>query len=1189
MYKKLVCLISFVLVLGLAGSVSADPNLVGWWNLDESSGSTADDSSGYDNDGTVVGDVEWLPSGGQFDGAASFTGGSQRIEISTSDMSASAGTVALWGYPEGAQTQYYRYFFAIRDLPGGGNRVQLYLYQSTMQLGVGLGDAYNVNTNIMTLSTDTWYHIALTWDGGDYVVYVDGNSVDSGTYTGLSSMTTGGDIGNDHQGRNVALYGRIDDVGAWDGALGASDIEDIYLYGIGGTAPPGKATSPSPSHQATDVGINADLSWTAGSGATSHDVYFGTDSTPDETEFKGNQAGTTYEPGTLANDTTYYWRIDEKNAGGTTTGDVWSFTTEAEAAPPDPNLVGWWKLDESSGSTAGDSSGNGYNGTLINDVAWSPSGGQFDGAASFYNTSNTGDQIEFSTAGMSESAGTVALWARPETERYHFIFGTKNDAGNRIQLYISSGTLLDLGLGDSYQKDLDIASLPLNTWSHIALTWDGTNYIVYVDANSETSGTYSGLSSLSATANLGNNGDYHTADRTAAFDGRIDDAGIWDEVLDAGEIADIYNHGISGDPGIASNPSPADEATDVNVNADLIWEAGDYVADVNGHDVYLGTNYDSVADANHSSAEFKGTMDTNSYDPTLSGSTTYYWAIDEVNDTHPDSPWLGCVWSFTTAAAGGGAPGKATNPSPADDATGVDTNADLGWTAGPNATSHDVYFGTDSTPDETEFKGNQAGTTYEPGTMDANTTYYWRIDEKNQYGTTTGDVWNFTTAGGGTGSGATPVAEFRVIPTSGWDIYYRPEFVSKATGDITSYEWDFGDGQTSSDRAPNHQYSSSGTYTIELTVSGPGGSDSETKTNHITVNDFDDYPYDDYVLTQATQTQWWDALDDIETAGGGRILFDFSNQTIYVNDRYDFFGDNCIVDGQDKNVKFYYNGPDTCDQTEGQDTLIRFHGDDNIFRNVDYDRFPDGVHIRDGNRNLIENVTVNTICEDAMSMNGGGYECFDCIIRNCTFGESEDKAVMVNNGGRAVFRNLDFTDSTQPIRCGGSTGEYVIRHCDFDGTLNSSSGPRHSGGSPGHLVYFEENNVHNSQRGIRVYGYVDAIIRHNTFSTGSRFGVYVYENAKARLEHNTITNYDLDGVSVDNSALADLGGGSVSIDGSSAASPGGNTITGNSSYDVQNNTGSGIKAEYNYWDHSTVSDVEQYDVDGTVDVDPLGS
>jgi len=92
-------------------------------------------------------------------------------------------------------------------------------------------------------------------------------------------------------------------------------------------AQPGQATNPSPANSATNVALNATLSWTAGSDATSHDVYFGTDSTPDETEFKGNQTATTYNPGTLTGNTVYYWRIDEKNDIGTTTGVVWSFTT----------------------------------------------------------------------------------------------------------------------------------------------------------------------------------------------------------------------------------------------------------------------------------------------------------------------------------------------------------------------------------------------------------------------------------------------------------------------------------------------------------------------------------------------------------------------------------------------------------------------------------------------------------------------------------------------------------------------------------------------------------------------------------------------------------------------------------------------------------------------------------------------
>jgi len=91
-------------------------------------------------------------------------------------------------------------------------------------------------------------------------------------------------------------------------------------------APPGQASNPSPANGEPNVSIDADLSWTAASDATSHDVYFGTTSPG---KFQGNQTATTFDPGTMANDTTYYWRINEVNAGGTTTGNVWSFTTVA--------------------------------------------------------------------------------------------------------------------------------------------------------------------------------------------------------------------------------------------------------------------------------------------------------------------------------------------------------------------------------------------------------------------------------------------------------------------------------------------------------------------------------------------------------------------------------------------------------------------------------------------------------------------------------------------------------------------------------------------------------------------------------------------------------------------------------------------------------------------------------------------
>jgi hypothetical protein len=97
---------------------------------------------------------------------------------------------------------------------------------------------------------------------------------------------------------------------------------------------PGQATNPTPTNGATSVDVTTDLSWTAGSDATSHDVYFGTVNPP---PFKVNQTATTYDTGTMSGNTTYYWRIDEKNIGGTTTGEVvWSFTTAA--APPSPPM-----------------------------------------------------------------------------------------------------------------------------------------------------------------------------------------------------------------------------------------------------------------------------------------------------------------------------------------------------------------------------------------------------------------------------------------------------------------------------------------------------------------------------------------------------------------------------------------------------------------------------------------------------------------------------------------------------------------------------------------------------------------------------------------------------------------------------------------------------------------------------------
>jgi hypothetical protein len=101
--------------------------------------------------------------------------------------------------------------------------------------------------------------------------------------------------------------------------------------------------------------------------------------------------------------------------------------------------------------------------------------------------------------------------------------------------------------------------------------------------------------------------------------------------------------------GAVGNPNPADGAVDIKQTPTLTWTAAIPAA---SHEIYFGSDEETVRNATTASPEFKGTkaLGDESYNPgKLAWNTSYCWRIDEVNDTNPDSPWTGRVWSFTTA------------------------------------------------------------------------------------------------------------------------------------------------------------------------------------------------------------------------------------------------------------------------------------------------------------------------------------------------------------------------------------------------------------------------------------------------------------------------------------------------------------------------------------------------------------
>ncbi|HUW84801.1 MAG TPA: Calx-beta domain-containing protein [Phycisphaerae bacterium] len=116
----------------------------------------------------------------------------------------------------------------------------------------------------------------------------------------------------------------------------------------------------------------------------------------------------------------------------------------------------------------------------------------------------------------------------------------------------------------------------------------------------------------------------------------------------------------------------------------------------------------------------------------------------EVTLNNPSNATLGgnTVHTYTINANDGSLPGQATDPYPPHNVMKIPLDADLSWTPGAGATSHNLYFGTTNPP---PFVGNLSEPFFDPGVMPNNVWHYWRVDEVNEYGTTTGVDWRFKT------------------------------------------------------------------------------------------------------------------------------------------------------------------------------------------------------------------------------------------------------------------------------------------------------------------------------------------------------------------------------------------------------------------------------------------------------------
>jgi alpha-tubulin suppressor-like RCC1 family protein len=452
---------------------------------------------------------------------------------------------------------------------------------------------------------------------------------------------------------------------------------------------PSKVLDPNPPNGAGDVSIDSSLSWSPALYAEGYKIYFGT-SAPGT--YRGYQTSTTFNPGLMQPNTTYYWRVDSVNSLGTTTGDVWTYFA---VSPPLPTQVSEpMPADNATGIP------------IETDLSWKTVS-EATGYIVYFGTSAPGDNKGYQS-GSVYSPGTLNY-----NTTYFWRVDSVNVAGITQGAIWSFSTVSPppVKVSEVYPVNGSI-NIPQN----ILMSWtpssDATGYNVYF-GNSNPPGFIKCQSSNSFNPGL--------LSRETTYYWRID--AINNGGVTTGDLWTFRT--IPNIPGKASSPSPANDSTDVNVLTNLSWCPQGLVA---GFIVYLGTSEPGENCGFQTSAYFS--PDNLEYD------TTYYWRVDSINIA---GTTFGDVWKFKTCYP---PPEKTSNPYPPNGAISNPDNVTLIWSPASHATSYFVFFGT-AAPGM--YLGIVENTAFNLDPLTPGANYYWRIDSVGPGGVTIGDVWRFIT------------------------------------------------------------------------------------------------------------------------------------------------------------------------------------------------------------------------------------------------------------------------------------------------------------------------------------------------------------------------------------------------------------------------------------------------------------
>ncbi|MHC4117205.1 MAG: sugar-binding protein [Planctomycetota bacterium] len=202
-------------------------------------------------------------------------------------------------------------------------------------------------------------------------------------------------------------------------------------------------------------------------------------------------------------------------------------------------MVAWWKLDETAGRSAADSSGNDNTGKLVGDPKWLPSGGRFGGALQF---DGVGDYVDCGRSAELDIANeiTIAAWVKtndsgnsefnPYITKGDAAYGLKHHETNNLEFVI-------------YDQAWHVAHYPVNSsfngaWHHLVGTYDGEALKLYVDGELKTTTPCAGC--FIATNDFNINIARNSEITERLYDGVIEDVRLYNYALSADDIGALY-------------------------------------------------------------------------------------------------------------------------------------------------------------------------------------------------------------------------------------------------------------------------------------------------------------------------------------------------------------------------------------------------------------------------------------------------------------------------------------------------------------------------------------------------------------------------------------------------------------------------------------------------------------------------